>query len=61
MSSSKPKRRSYGLYPAVGDPFVILSFASSVDPDVALCENRAGERYFHDADEIAGFHAHVAR
>ncbi|MEV5750219.1 helix-turn-helix transcriptional regulator [Actinoallomurus sp. NPDC052308] len=46
-----------GLYPAVGNPFVILSFASSMDPDVALCENRAGERYFHDADEIAGFHA----
>jgi transcriptional regulator with XRE-family HTH domain len=46
-----------GLYPAVGNPFVILTFAGSVDPDVVLCENRVGERYFHDADEVAGFHA----
>ncbi len=46
-----------GLYPAVGNPFVILTFADSVDPDVVLCENRVGERYFHDADEVAGFHA----
>ncbi|WP_329259558.1 helix-turn-helix transcriptional regulator [Actinoallomurus sp. NBC_01490] len=46
-----------GLYPAAGNPFVILSFADSVDPDVVLCENRVGERYFHDADEVAGFHA----
>jgi transcriptional regulator with XRE-family HTH domain len=46
-----------GLYPAVGNPFVILTFAESVDPDVVLCENRVGERYFHDADEVAGFHA----
>jgi transcriptional regulator with XRE-family HTH domain len=46
-----------GLYPAVGDSFVILTFADSVDPDVVLCENRVGERYFHDADEVAGFHA----
>lgn len=35
-----------GLYPAVGNPFVILTFADSVDPDVVLCENRVGERYF---------------
>ncbi|MCO5973446.1 helix-turn-helix domain-containing protein [Actinoallomurus soli] len=46
-----------GLYPAAGNPFVILTFAGSVDPDVVLCENRVGERYFHDADEVAGFHA----
>lgn len=46
-----------GLYPAVGYPFVILTFADSVDPDIVLCENRVGERYFHDADEVAGFHA----
>ncbi|MEV0406467.1 helix-turn-helix transcriptional regulator [Actinoallomurus sp. NPDC050550] len=46
-----------GLYPAVGNPFVILTFAESVDPDVVLCENRVGERYFHDANEVAGFHA----
>jgi transcriptional regulator with XRE-family HTH domain len=46
-----------GLYPAVGNPFVILTFADSADPDVVLCENRVGERYFHDADEIAGFQA----
>jgi transcriptional regulator with XRE-family HTH domain len=46
-----------GLYPAIGNPFVILTFAESVDPDVVLCENRVGERYFHDADEVAGFNA----
>ncbi|GAA0322389.1 helix-turn-helix domain-containing protein [Actinoallomurus spadix] len=46
-----------GLYPAVGNPFVILTFAESVDPDVALCENRVGEKYFHDAEEVSGFHA----
>lgn len=46
-----------GLYPSIGNPFVVLTFAESVDPDVVLCENRVGERYFHDADEIAGFHA----
>jgi transcriptional regulator with XRE-family HTH domain len=46
-----------GLYPAVGNSFVILTFADSADPDVVLCENRVGERYFHDADEVAAFHA----
>ncbi|MEV5704679.1 helix-turn-helix transcriptional regulator [Actinoallomurus sp. NPDC052274] len=50
-----------GLYPAVGNPFAILTFAESVDPDVVLCENRVGERYFHDADEVAGFHADFAQ
>jgi Domain of unknown function (DUF5753) len=46
-----------GLYPAVGNPFVFLTVEETVDPDVALCESRVDERYFHDADEVAGFHA----
>lgn len=50
-----------GLYPAVGNRFAILTFAEPVDPDVVLCENRIGERYFHDADEVAGFHADFQR
>jgi transcriptional regulator with XRE-family HTH domain len=53
-----------GLYPAVGNPFVILTFPDPIDPDVVLCENRTGEQYFHDAQEVAGFHAdyqHMAK
>jgi transcriptional regulator with XRE-family HTH domain len=50
-----------GLYPAVGNPFVILTFPDPIDPDVVLCENRVGERYFHDAQEVAGFHADFQR
>ena len=46
-----------GLYPSIGNPFVVLTFAESIDPDVVFCENRVGERYFHNADEVAGFHA----
>ena len=30
---------------------MILTFADSIDPDIVLCENRVGERYFHDAEE----------
>ncbi|GAA2435692.1 hypothetical protein GCM10010191_57960 [Actinomadura vinacea] len=52
-----------GLYPSAGYPFVILGFPEPVDPDVVLVENRAGERYFDNAQEVAGFHAdfkHIA-
>jgi transcriptional regulator with XRE-family HTH domain len=46
-----------GLYASAGYPFVILGFPEPIDPDVVLVENRAGERYFDDAQEVAGFHA----
>ncbi|MFC5752086.1 helix-turn-helix domain-containing protein [Actinomadura rugatobispora] len=52
-----------GLYPSAGHPFVILGFPEPVDPDVVLVENRAGERYFDNAQEVGGFHAdfkHIA-
>ncbi|GAA4635699.1 helix-turn-helix transcriptional regulator [Actinoallomurus vinaceus] len=46
-----------GIYPGIGYPFVILSFPEPVDPDVVFCEGHAGERYFHDAQEVTGFRA----
>lgn len=50
-----------GLYPAVGNPFVILGFPEPIDPDVVLCEDRVGERYFHDSQDVARFHADYQR
>lgn len=40
-------------HPAIGYPFVIVSFPSAVDRDVAMMETLTGERYAIDTDEVA--------
>ncbi|MFI0351731.1 Scr1 family TA system antitoxin-like transcriptional regulator [Actinomadura sp. 9N407] len=46
-----------GLYASAGNSFAILTFHDPIDPDVVMVENRAGERYFDAAHEVAGFHS----
>ncbi|WP_433179713.1 helix-turn-helix domain-containing protein [Actinoallomurus sp. CA-150999] len=46
-----------GIHAGIGYPYVILTFPEPADPDVVFCEGHAGERYFHDAQEVAGFRA----
>jgi hypothetical protein len=46
-----------GIYPGIGQPYVILTFPQTADPDVVLVEYRVGERYFDDAHEVAMFAA----
>jgi transcriptional regulator with XRE-family HTH domain len=48
---------SAGTYAGIGYPYVILTFSETADPDMVFCEGHAGERYFHDAQEVAGFRA----
>lgn len=46
-----------GLYPAAGLPIVMLRFASPFDPDLAMTETPGGEKYYDDAEEVAGLNA----
>ncbi|WP_243793830.1 helix-turn-helix transcriptional regulator [Saccharopolyspora gloriosae] len=44
-----------GGVPAMGSPFIILSFAEPDDPDVAFSEHLTGCVYVEDVDELASY------
>jgi hypothetical protein len=46
---------SYGAYPGVAGPFVLLGFSSEDYPDVAYVESRAGDLYPEGELDLTGF------